>query len=79
MIFLFIGQAFAQNKKSTSKKIETTEHYTFQLNDMVTRKKVSFKNRYGITLSGDLYLQAFMAIVPNNSAKEQTDNSVTLV
>ncbi|HCC93858.1 MAG TPA: hypothetical protein DEQ26_05945, partial [Flavobacteriaceae bacterium] len=33
-----------------------TEYYTFQLSDKVTRQKVSFKNRFGITLSGDLYL-----------------------
>ncbi|MDR6564347.1 MULTISPECIES: alpha/beta hydrolase [unclassified Arcicella] len=31
-------------------------HYTFQLSDKVTRQKVRFKNRYGITLVGDLYL-----------------------
>jgi fermentation-respiration switch protein FrsA (DUF1100 family) len=50
-----IGQSFAQNKNS--KKMNTSkEHYTFQLSDKVTRQKVSFKNRYGITLSGDLYL-----------------------
>ncbi len=50
-----IGQSFAQNQNS--KKMNTTkEHYTFQLSDKVTRQKVSFKNRYGITLSGDLYL-----------------------
>ena len=56
MMFLFVGQAFAQNTKSKSKKTETAEHYTFQLSDKVTRQKVSFKNRYGITLSGDFYL-----------------------
>ncbi|WKL43294.1 alpha/beta hydrolase [Flavobacterium sp. ZE23DGlu08] len=50
------GQAFAQNKKENSKKMETTEQYTFQLSEKVTRQKVSFKNRYGIRLSGDLYL-----------------------
>ncbi|WP_445197204.1 alpha/beta hydrolase [Tamlana sedimenti] len=33
-----------------------TESYTFNLSEQVTRKKVSFKNRYGITLVGDLYL-----------------------
>ncbi len=55
-MLLLIGQAFAQDKKSKSKKMETTEHYTFQLSDKVTRQKVAFKNRYGITLSGDLYL-----------------------
>ncbi|WP_163397280.1 alpha/beta hydrolase [Flavobacterium fluviatile] len=56
--FLFIGQTFAQNKKSTqNKNMKTTEeHYTFKLSDKVTRQKVIFKNRYGITLSGDLYL-----------------------
>ena len=32
------------------------EHYTFKLSNKVTRQKVTFKNRYGITLSGDLYL-----------------------
>jgi len=57
--FLFIGQAFAQNKKSNPGKMNTTEqneYYTFQLSDKVTRKAVTFKNRYGIILSGDLYL-----------------------
>ncbi|MEA4948053.1 MAG: alpha/beta hydrolase [Petrimonas sp.] len=33
-----------------------TEHYTFDLSDKVTREKVTFKNRYGITLTGDLYI-----------------------
>ena len=57
--FLFVGQTFAQNKKSNPRKMNTTEqneHYTFQLSDKVTRKTVTFINRYGITLSGDLYL-----------------------
>jgi fermentation-respiration switch protein FrsA (DUF1100 family) len=50
-----IGQSFAQTKNS--KKMNTSkEHYTFKLSDKVTRQKVSFKNRYGIILSGDLYL-----------------------
>ncbi len=30
--------------------------YSFELRDTVTRAKVQFHNRYGITLSGDLYL-----------------------
>lgn len=34
----------------------TSEHYTFPLSDQVTRQKVSFTNRYGIRLTGDLYL-----------------------
>lgn len=37
-------------------KKEQNEYYTFQLSDKVTRQKVSFKNRYGITLSADVYL-----------------------
>ncbi len=65
--FLFIGQVFAQNKKSNPGKMNTTEqneHYTFQLSDKVTRKAVTFKNRYGIMLSGDLYL-------PKNARNEK--------
>lgn len=65
--FLFSNKTFAQNVQSNqnSKKMNTSlDHYTFQLSDKVTRKKVRFKNRYGITLSGDLY-------VPKN-----TDNNV---
>ncbi len=38
------------------KQTETTDDYTFQLSDKVTRQKVTFRNRYGITLTGDLYL-----------------------
>jgi len=60
-----IGQSFAQNKNSKKMtKTENTEHYTFKLSDKVTRQKVSFKNRYGITLSGDLYL-------PKNTGNEK--------
>ncbi|MFV8464310.1 alpha/beta hydrolase [Flavobacterium sp. LB1P62] len=60
VMVLFLGQLTAQMKQKLSdknpKKMNTTEHYTFQLSDKVTRQKVTFKNRYGITLSGDLYL-----------------------
>ncbi len=38
------------------KRTEQQEHYTFELSDKVIREKVTFKNRYGITLAGDLYL-----------------------
>ena len=51
------SQTFAQNENSKKMtKTENTEHYTFTLSDKVIRQKISFKNRYGITLSGDLYL-----------------------
>lgn len=58
--FLMMGQAYAQTLKSINKKnlkeIAPTEQYTFSLSDKVTRQKVTFKNRYGITVAGDLYL-----------------------
>ena len=60
-MLVITGQAFAQNIQSilNLKNMTTTEaaeYYTFKLSDKVTRQKVSFKNRYGITLSADLYL-----------------------
>jgi fermentation-respiration switch protein FrsA (DUF1100 family) len=65
ILFLATGQSFAQKVKSNSQKMDTSAaHYTFQLSDKVTRQKVSFRNRYGITLSGDLYL-------PKNPGKER--------
>lgn len=46
--------------KENNNKIEEMnskeEHYTFELSENVSRKKVKFKNRYGIELVGDLYL-----------------------
>lgn len=57
---LVIGQAYSQNESvSTDQKkliMSQKEDYTFQLSDKVTREKVTFKNRYGILLAGDLYL-----------------------
>lgn len=61
LLFLMVfGQAFSQkNKEENTTKMNQTaqnDHYTFKLSDKVTRQKVTFKNRYGIILSGDLYL-----------------------
>jgi hypothetical protein len=57
---LILGQAHAQTSKSAitkkMKQVEKTDAYTIALSDKVTRQKVTFKNRYGITLAGDLYL-----------------------
>ena len=64
MILLVTGQSFAQNINSKPKNMDTADHYTFQLSDKVIRQKVSFKNRYGITISGDLYL-------PKNAGTEK--------
>ncbi|WP_205728629.1 alpha/beta hydrolase [Flavobacterium sp. J27] len=55
------------------------EHYTFELNENVSRKKVTFKNRYGIELVGDLYfpknqgtdLPALAISGPFGAVKEQ--------
>ncbi len=79
-VLMFSEQSFAQNKKSNSLKMNTTEHYTFKLNDKVIRKKVTFKNRYGITLTGDLYqpanggdnLPALAISGPFGAVKEQS-------
>ena len=77
---MIFGQAFSQ----TPKKMNTTEqndHYTFQLSDKVIRQKVTFKNRYGITLTGDLYapknhgnkpLPALAISGPFGAVKEQS-------
>ena len=41
---------------TTSARINTgEEHYTFKLDDGVTRTKVVFRNHFGIELAGDLY------------------------
>lgn len=53
-VLLFSQKGFSQSK--SVKMSTTTEHYTFTLSDKVERQKVTFKNRYGIALSGDLYL-----------------------
>ena len=78
--FLLIGQAYSQTKQ---KKVEINkaEHYTFPLSNKVTRQAVTFKNRYGITVSGDLYTpkntgnQKLAAIIlsgPFGAVKEQS-------
>ena len=60
---------------------EYQEKYTFELSDKVTRTKVTFKNRYGITLTGDLYtpkdrgnepLPAIALSGPFGAVKEQS-------
>ncbi len=62
LTLLTIGQAHTQTTSTNNmKQLDKTDHYTFQLSEKVTRQKVTFKNRYGITLTGDLYL-------PKNSA-----------
>lgn len=64
--FLIIGQTYSQTdqKKKVMNNTEMKEHYTFKLSDKVTRQSVTFKNRFGITVSGDLY-------TPKNSSNQK--------
>lgn len=82
---MLLSQSCTQNTNNqNSEKMNDatkTEQYTFELSDKVTRQKVTFKNRYGITLSGDLYIpknpgsepMAALAIIgPFGAVKEQS-------
>ena len=61
-VLLFIGQAYSQESNNLM-SMNSGDGYTFQLSDQVTRQKVTFKNRYGIELAGDLY-------IPKNSGNQ---------
>jgi fermentation-respiration switch protein FrsA (DUF1100 family) len=78
--FLLIGPAYSQIKQMKV-EMNKAEHYTFPLSEKVTRQAVTFKNRYGITVSGDLYMpkntgnQKLAAIIlsgPFGAVKEQS-------
>ena len=45
-----------EKSNQNDKEMSAGENYTFELSKQVTRTAVTFKNRYGITLAGDLYL-----------------------
>lgn len=80
---LMVGQVYSQTKQ-TGKAMNTTaqkEQYTFRLSDKVTREAVTFKNRYGISIAGDLYipkgrgterLAALVISGPFGAVKEQS-------
>ncbi len=79
---LISGQAISQNLKQQGvNKTKDQDHYTFQLSDKVTRQEVKFKNRFGITVAGDLYipkksgnkkLAALIVSGPFGAVKEQS-------
>jgi fermentation-respiration switch protein FrsA (DUF1100 family) len=80
---LLIGQVYSQTKqkKEVMNNTAQTDHYTFQLSDKVTREKVTYKNRYGITITADLYtpknrgsqhLPALVISGPFGAVKEQS-------
>ena len=63
---LMFGHAYSQTKqkKEVMNNTERTDHYTFQLSDKVTRKEVTFKNRYGITLLV-IYIRQKISVIKN--------------
>lgn len=44
-----------KNPNSANVAVESDKYYTFELNENVNRTHVTYKNRYGIELSADLY------------------------
>lgn len=76
------GQLYSQVQQSKkTEKMEQVSKYTFALNENVNREKVTFKNRYGIMLTGDLYtpknigdkkLPALVVSGPFGAVKEQS-------
>jgi fermentation-respiration switch protein FrsA (DUF1100 family) len=77
------GQGCSQKNQNegTMKNTDQQEQYTFKLSDKVTREKITFKNRYGITVSADLYtpkntgnekLAALILSGPFGAVKEQS-------
>jgi len=85
---IFSGNIHAQqkypNEPQTKERVNNTEserHFKFALSEKVIRKKVEFKNRYGILLAGHLYIpktqghQLFPAIAlsePFGAVKKQS-------
>ena len=51
VVSLLGGSAFAADTQERKKM----DNYIFTLSDNVTRKPVSYKNRYGVTIAADLY------------------------
>lgn len=76
------GQAYSQTQRREKMiQAEQTDHYTFKISDKVIRQAVTFKNRYGITVAGDLYtpknsgnqkLPALILSGPFGAVKEQS-------
>ena len=49
LVLVFSGFTFAD-------EVQVLDNYIFKLSDKVTRTPVKYKNRFGITLAGDLYM-----------------------
>ena len=52
------------DKTNTEEDMKTERHFTFSLDENVTREQVHFKNRFGIELTADLYM-------PKNLKKDE--------
>lgn len=81
LLTLIATTIFNSCAQKTVTDMEHKEHYTFAPSDKVTRQKVEFKNRYGITLAADLYipnergdgpLSAIAVSGPFGAVKEQS-------
>lgn len=62
LLTMFLSTAYNTQAQATTtsqmgvQNNNMEEYYTFELSDNVTRTHVSYKNRFGITLAGDLYM-----------------------
>lgn len=66
-VLALAGPSYSQTNSQTLNSVDMNtqyENYTFELSDRVTRRKVTFRNRYGITLTGDLYMPKERADTP---------------
>ncbi|MBQ4492347.1 MAG: alpha/beta hydrolase [Deltaproteobacteria bacterium] len=75
----FSWNAQTARAQTTTNEATMQEHYTFKLDDRVTRTSARFKNHFGIELAGDLYtpknaagkLAALAVSGPFGAVKEQ--------
>ena len=84
LIFILLASlaiGCVKQSSNTTEDMNTENHYTFAPSSKVEHQKVTFTNRYGITLTADLYKpinnteQKFPAIAvsgPFGAVKEQT-------
>lgn len=66
--FMLLGKVHAQTSEQDN---QPKKYYTFELSDKVTRQSVTYKNRFGITLSADLY-------IPDNLDKSQKHAAIVI-
>ena len=64
LVALLAASLCSHAANKTQNNMETKEHYAFAQSEKVTRQRVEFKNRYGITLAADLYLPKQPANAP---------------